>query len=264
MPQKSRIKLTQEEFDNSTIPFNHVAIELLRVEKDATTPSGIKYGFLEDTQWEDDEDGKANTHPADITQVVGTVVKVPDRLWFDVNAQDGMLWDTDMELLVGDIVWFNVIESANANEVHINTSSGINGGKIIRIIPYQDVYVAKRLMQYPMIRDKYIGGIDDYTKVVCLNGYCLLEQVEMPRLSKYDITPKGIFEDRGVVKYLGTPNRRYQGDKYSDDIDVKVGDAVFLRPGYRPFPLERVKYNSTFDGGKQYWCVQRRRIIFAI
>lgn len=247
MAQKSRVTLTQEEFDRAVIPYNHVAIELLRAEKDATTPSGIKVGFLEDTQWEDDDEGKANTHPADIASIIGNVVKVPDRLWFDAKAQDGMPWDTDMELKIGDLVWFSFLESANAVEIVINTPSGINQHKLIRIIPYQDVFVAKRGKE-----------------VICLNGYCLLEQVQLPKLSKYDILSKGVFEDRGVIKYLGKPNRRYQGDKYSDDVDVKVGDSVFFRPGYTPFLLERKKFMACFDGDKLYWCSQRRRFIFSI
>jgi hypothetical protein len=214
-----------------------VAIELLRVEKDATTKGGVYMGFLETTTWEDERE----SHPADVASVVGRVVKVPQKLYYNEDdPHNSMPWETDMQLEIGMVIFFNFIESLNAHEIEIGT-------KVIRIIPYQDCYVAK-----------------DKEKVICLNGYVLLEQVPVPKQSKYDLVDHGVYEDRGIVRYFGEPNRAYIEKKYSDDINIKEGDMAYLRPGYRPFALERQKYFSVFEGDKLFWCLQRRRIIMAI
>jgi hypothetical protein len=201
-------------------------------------------GYLEDTTWEDDNE----THPADIAAIVGRVVKCPPKLYYNEDdPHNSMPWDTDMELKIGDLVWFNLIESLNANEIEVDD-------KIVRIIPYTDVYVAKR-------PDKRL--VD---QVICLNGYVLLAQIPLPKLSDLDVTSEEkIYEDRGGVRYLGTPNRAYIDKNYSDDIDIEVGDMAYLKPGYKPFNLERKSYMSEFTStGELFYCVQRRRIILSV
>jgi hypothetical protein len=177
--------------------------------------------------------------------------KVPDKLTF--GERDGDIpWETEMELEIGDMVWFNLIESKNAVELSVDK-------KILRIIPYQDVYCAKR--EYWV--DKWTGKKD--TKVIMLNGFVLLEQVSLPKLSKLDyFSEDKIYTDRGIVRYLGKPNKRYVRPDYVDNIDIKEGDLVFIQAGYTPFPLERRTYFSLFNKNKLYYVIQRRRLIFSI
>jgi hypothetical protein len=259
MAKRFRTKLSKEEFERAEIPSNHVAVELLRLEENATTHGGIYMGYNTDETWESDDE----THPADIASVVGIVRKVPQKLYYTPDGQ-GMPWDTDMELQVGDTVWFNIIESLNSVELAVDKS-------FIRIIPFQDVYCAKRSTPIPA-QEIDLGNMW-YSKkfrmehsVIMLNGYCLLEQVRLPKLSELDVTSEDhVYEDRGIIRYLGTPNRTYTVSKYQDNTELKVGDMAFIRPGYKPFLLERRGYFAQFDSDhKLYWCVQRRNIIMSI
>lgn len=246
--ERIRTKLSQEEFERAKTPSNHVAVELLRVEKDATTKGGIYMGYLDDTTWEDDNE----THSADIASVVGRVVKCPQELYYNENdPHNSMPWKTEMELVEDDIVWFNLIESLNANEIEIDN-------KIIRIIPYSDIYVAKREIWI----DKWARKKQIIIK--CLNGYCLLEQVPISRVSGLDQIDHGVYNDRGIVRYFGTPNSEYINKSASDDIVIKEGEMAYIKPGYTPFPLERRTYFALFNEDKLYYCVQRRRIVMSV
>jgi hypothetical protein len=105
--ERYRIKLSQEEFEESKIPSNHVAIELLRVEKDATTKGGVYMGFLETTTWEDERE----SHPADVASVVGRVVKVPQKLYYNEDdPHNSMPWETDMQLEIGMVIFFSLLQ----------------------------------------------------------------------------------------------------------------------------------------------------------
>ena len=250
MPKRYRTKLTSEEFENSKVPSNHVVVELLRVEEDAVTHGGLAMGMYEDDTWEDE----GETHPADIASVVGIVRKVPDKLTF--GERDGeMPWETEMELQEGDQVWFNFLESKNAVEFIL---SDVIKSKVYRILPYQDVYCAQRGYWINKWEEK--RG----TMTIMLNGYCLLEQVKIPPMNSLDVVDHGVYNDRGIVRYLGKPNKKYINPAYRDNTDLKIGDMAFIQAGYTPFLLERRSYFSCFEGNKLFWCVQRRRITFSV
>jgi len=251
--ERTRIKLSQEEFAKAKILNNYVAVELLRVEKDAKTHAGIYMGYLEDTTWEDDSE----THPADIASVIGRVVKLPPKLYYNPNDKSNSLpWDTDMELEIGDLVWFNFIESLNANEVDVD-------GKIIRIIPFQDLYVAKREDFNANWHKEYREDAYKTYETICLNGYVILEQVPLPKISELDVvSEQKVYDDRGIVRYSGKPNRAYVDPRYSDNIEIQEGSLAYFRPGYQPFLLERRAYFAVFQGDKLFYCAQRRRLIF--
>lgn len=258
--ERHRIKLSQEEFDKGKIPSNHIAVELLRLEKDAVTKGGIYAGFLEDVTWEKD----GESHPADIAAVIGRVVKLPDKLYYnEEDIHNSFPWDTDIDLEIGDLVWFNFIESLNTNEIQIDyNQSGIKHTKIVRFIPYQDCYAAKRVTHATSL---VINEDTTFTKTIMLNGYVLLEPIPLPRLSKLDhISQDKVYTDRGIVAYVGKPNRAYVNKNYSDNPDIEVGQTAYLMPGYTPFLLERQSSLAHFNGDKLYYCVQNRRIALAV
>jgi hypothetical protein len=97
-----------------------------------------------------------------------------------------------------------------------------------------------------------------------LNGYCLLEPVKIPPINKLDLIDHGYYQDRGIVRYLGEPNRKYVNPTYHDNTDLKIGDLAFIQTGYTPFYLERKAYFALWEIGKLFFCVQRRRIIFSV
>jgi hypothetical protein len=157
-----------------------------------------------------------------------------------------MPWDTEIQLELGDLVWFNFIESLNTNEIQI-------GERVLRFLPYQDIYACKR-------KNKWL--VD---QVIMLNGYVLLEPIPLPRLSELDyISQDKVYTDRGIVAYVGNHNRAYVNKNYYDNTDIEVGQTAYLMPGYTPFLLERMGSLASFNEDKLYYCVQRRRIIASI
>ena len=245
MPKRHRTKLTKEEFEKAVVPSNHIIVELLREEDQAYTHGGTYLGMHEDSTWEEESE----THSADIASVVGIARKLPNKLTFGAKEGD-MPWDCDMVLKEGDMVWFNVIESKNSNEIVVD-------GTVHRVIPYRDVYVAKRRVGF-----EWDGK--PYYDVIMLNGFVLLEQVPIPSMSELDTLDHGVYNDRGIVRYLGAPNRKYIRKEYTDSLPIKEGDLVFIQRGYQPFPLERRTYLSEFSKDKIYYVIQRRRLIFAL
>ena len=258
--ERHRIKLSQENLADAVVPSNNVLVELLRLEKDATTKGGIYMGYLEDTTWEDESE----SHPADIASVIGRVVKVPQKLYYNEDdPNNSMTWDTDMELEIGDLLWFNFLESLNTNEIQIDN-------RILRFIPYTDVYVAKRsrLASTSLEYDVKSGlplRVDYFNEqVVMLNGFVLLELMPLPKLSELDhISQDKVYTDRGIVRYVGKPNRDYLNKRYYDNTELEVGEVAYLMPGYFPFMLERRDYFASFEDNKLFYCVQSRRILLS-
>jgi hypothetical protein len=175
---------------------------------------------------------------ADMAEVHGTVVRCPDKLYFNVDDPYSMSWLTDMMLKEGDEVWFNFIASTHSNGFTID-------GEMYLFIPYADCFVAKR-------------GED----VVCLNGYILLSEIKKEDKSfLYLAETEGVDQRRGKVRYVGEPNKQYRLDSLSDDIEIAEGDIVQIRSGFTPYHLERQKYFADF-GDELLWVIQRRNIEF--
>lgn len=216
---------------------NHVIVEMLYNSEGITTKGGIIIGFNKDVVYAEGED----SHAADLQEVCGRVWKAPDKLYFSPGKQGTMEWDTDMEIKEGDMVWFGLIEAHNAMELHCE-------GRVFKILPYSDLYVAKR------------GN-----EVICLNGYVLMQTVNKMRISDLDhISEKQIDKTKGVIRYVGKANRRYISKNFADHKDIREGDIVLLDPRARPFLLERKPYLAQFDGDNLYLVIQRRRIAMVL
>lgn len=159
----------------------------------------------------------------------GIVEAVPNRL-----KTKGMMWDTDMELMRGDLVWYDYLMSLNSDSFFVDEVE-------YKLMQYEYLYVAKR-------------GDD----IVCLNGYCLFEPKEdvLKTNSNLIIVHEGKDIRLGKLIYKGNANRSYESE-WVDDDSIEVGDmAVFSLP---PIMLE-AEYHSLFEGNKQYRISQRRYI----
>jgi len=117
-----------------------------------------------------------------------------------------------------------------------------------------------------MIYSNYFIGLEYFLeKTVMLNGYVLLEPLYKENKSSLAIDKKGeIDKTRGIVRFVGKPNKEYLRDNYVDFVNLEVGDEVLLAPNTALWLLERKKYLSSFDGENLYWVVQRRRIAFVL
>jgi len=233
-----KIRLSKEEFDHGKIAY---ASNLVMVEVDKSelrSAGGVVLGFNEDIQY---AEGKDN-HIANVAKTHGRIVKIPANLCFEEKNPNRSAWRTQIEVEVGDEVWYSPLSATNCTEVFVED-------KVYKMIRYGDLFVAKRKEE-----------------VICLNGYCIVEKVYKKSLGSLDSTSEQELDTtRGIVRFAGRPNPEYFNPKYTDDIDINVGDEVLFTKDNYPIPLEVFKYNSTFDNtGKQYWACQRRFMAYVL
>lgn len=198
------------------------------------TDGGIIIAFNDEVQYSEG----SGSHMADMAEVHGTVVLCPDKLYYNPEDPYSMSWLTDMAIKVGDEVWFNFIASTHC-------SGFIIDGELYLFILYADLFIAKR------------GD-----EVIPLNGYVFLTEVKKETTSFLYIAGEDKVDmRRGVVRYVGEPNREYRISSFSDGIDITEGDKVQIRSGFTPYYLERHEYLADF--GEKLLVVQRRNIEFS-
>lgn len=235
----NRVKLSKEEFDKARLlyPCNVVIVEIPNATEEKKTKSGIVIGFNKDIIYVEGDDN----HVADVADVYGIVVKVPERYYFSAKEQMSPSWDTDIDVMIGDVVWFNVLAATNCEELYVE-------GKIYRIIPYEDLFVAKR------------GN-----EVICLNGNVILSPVYKEKISALDVlSEQEIDSSKGIVRFVGKCNKEYCDHTYADFPDIEVGDVVLIDKRHKLIPLERKKYNACFDDDNLYYATPRRFITMVI
>jgi hypothetical protein len=256
MAELLKVNVTRKELDEGIIPQNMVLCETYYHTEGAKTKGGIIYGINTDLLYnESDNVDDKSAHNADMQEVSFRVVKLPTRLYFNPDDKDkSMQWETEQELYEEDIVWCNLIESANAITLMCE-------GKEYRLLPYQDLICAKREIWV----DKWSLPQKKKTIVIMLNGYLLCEQIMKESLSTLDvISQDNVDITKGRVAYFGSLNKSYIREDLTDFVDLEKGDVVLFERRTIPYLLERQKYASQFDSEKLYWVVQRSRIIAVI
>lgn len=141
----------------------------------------------------------------------GVVEKVPEKLKIrgEHEFAGAMEWGTEMELLVGDVVFFGKMASANSPAL-------IYEDRVYYLINYSEIILTKR-----------------NDTIIPLNGYAIVEKVIKGYSANGLELSFGDYQDKrlGVVKYSGSNNSFYYG---SDAIDanISVGDTVVFNGGY--------------------------------
>ena len=133
MAETYKQTLSRKQLDEGRLPQNHVLLEMTYTTEGIKSKGGIIIGINRDEEYEDER----TTHAADLAEIWARVYKLPEKLYFDKTDPRSMSWECDMDLEVGDLCWFNTIESANAVEI-------LCEGKTFKIIPYSDIYCAKK------------------------------------------------------------------------------------------------------------------------
>jgi len=252
MAETQRIELTEEQFAKGELvfPANHVIVEMTHNNDYAKSKGGIIVGLADRATY---AEGK-NSLGADMQEVWGTVVKLPPKLNFDKEDPNSMDWETDMELEIGDLVWFGIIESANCSEIVV-------GERLYKIIPYEDLYVAKRDIKIERNKNDIIIGWNIVSQIIPLNGFVLCQTLNRRKISDLDVISEGhIDTTRCIVRFVGKPNKQYKVESYVDFEDLQPGDEVLLAPRTPFLYLERKKYLSSFDGDNLYIVIPRRKI----
>jgi len=235
MAETFKQNLTRSQLEEGKIPSNTVLLEMTHSSEGIKSKGGIIVGVNLEDEYEDE----TTSHVADLTEVYAKVVKLPDKLYYNKDGT-GMPWDCDMDLMPEDFCWFNALESKNAVEILCEDKS-------YRLIPYTDIYCSKR-------------GKD----VIMLNGYVLCKPVFVHTEHRLAVDDRKEDKTRGVIAFVGKPNREYIRPEYVDFKELEVGDEVMFNPGSPVFPLERKSYLAQFDGNNLYNVIQRRRIALVL
>jgi hypothetical protein len=237
-PPQNAVEFTREEFDNLKLlsKNNQVLVRIDVHNIDERTPHGIYTN--------PDQDWRKAAH----ADRIGFVVKVPDSLYYADNRFDdsgkliftdelSMPWKTEMQLKLGDQIWFDYLTSLNCT---IFYCEGIQ----YKLIKYDDIYLAKR-------------GDD----IIMLNGYCLFTPIY--KEYKIEVLEKEIDPMRGIVARVGQPNKEYRsGNKWfkmNDDAQIVPGMEVFFE---KPFQVYLEGDHLLFDGNK--YRLEQRKWVTAI
>lgn len=212
-------------------------------------------------------------NPAYHWSVHGTVLAIPDNLSFNkyrikdlkkgaIRVYDHKLdlvrrlyhksteYDTKMEVKVGDRVVFNYMSQLTALE----EGALVDVGREMKacLMRYDALYMAKR-------------GNED----IMLNGFILVEPVN---LSEDELSQKGVGlkialrdntkEGYGIVRRMGTPNRSYLSGKYSDGINLHIGQLVGFDKSNQ-VSMEW-SYHKKENEGNKAWYKMQRKDVFAL
>lgn len=173
---------------------------------------------------------------------VATVFGVPEKLTCVKNKEHTMLWECDVDIEVGDEVFFDPTESLHSQKVYCEKDK-----QTYAISFYGSIVLAKR-------KD---------TVIMC-NGYVLLEQVYEEK-SKLGLEKEKPIFNQGIVSYVGKPNKRYRvknknGYYRTDEgCDIKVGDMVLLDMPQYTWMLEDWCF-AVFDNRNMYKVAKRYMI----
>ena len=222
MPKPENYIISSEIFDKMTILDRHdsVLIKITERNEDRQTKSGIYVSS--DTDFNPDEHA----------QRVGVVEWVPESV--SLNESE---WETDIEIKVGDKVWFDYLMGLNCVCFFVDRVE-------YKLLKYNDIYIAER----------------DGEKIM-LNGYCLFDLVDAEKeeseiLELIDSEKKDA--RYGVGKYMGKPIKKYRSPKFQDDERIVKGDVVVF--GMPPILLEDMLHQE-FDNGSRLRLSQRKYVL---
>lgn len=189
---------------------------------------------------------------------MGEVIMVPDGLFYHSHTyaayphgNESMPWDCDMELQVGDIVVHTFFERNDIVNIEVEDEPG----ELYRLMPYDDIYVARRGDQ-----------------VIPLNGYCLCEEIEKPPLSTIiDIVEaEPINTNVGKIAYVAKSNREYRNDytgiarDLDGNADISVGDIIIKHRGDIHIRLEEDLHTQKFFDTKVLYFICQRKDMMGI
>jgi len=197
-------------------------------------------------------------NPTHHASVYGVVEQMPEKIIYKLSKSgeakgNSMQWDTDLEVEVGDTVWFSFTEVMYNLGVDFDKGNKMDdkkyfredNGDIVMCVDYSQCFVAKR------------GD-----EIICLNGYCLIEPIlEYSDSVLEDWKEPVQSKNFGYVRCKGKPVREYESKTWVD-ADVEVGDLVMISRGWA-LQLEHPLHRS-FDNQTTLYKVQPRGIIASV
>jgi len=219
------MQLTSEQIERMVIPSDYVLIKIDKMFDDEVKFTSGFTLYL-DPSWQ----------MADHVRVYGTVVKVPQKLTFDLNRKNPTLeWKTTLYVWPGDVVYMDYHSVLMAlgkkadKGIEYAHDTWISDEKknLYILIPYSDLFCK----------------MDSDWNPVPINGYVLIKEVEEHWQSKNIILPGNIKSIKsmkvGQIIVGGTPNLQYDNPRYTDDIDVSPGDFII----FHAYANRRMEYD---------------------
>jgi co-chaperonin GroES (HSP10) len=134
---------------------------------------------------------------------------------YKIDYLNGVETDRDIEIVPGDRVWFSYLDGLNCKEYAQLEFEEINAIKI------QYKY---KLLKHDSLRLMEHEGIKQ-----TLNGYVLVEPIIEKKSELLEVVDKKKDFNKGIVRYMGTPNRTYKTKTNFDDFDFKPGDTIYFK-----------------------------------
>lgn len=189
--------------------------------------------------------------PAYHCPVVGTIVGIPERLYFNKNDLSySMEHETTMELKVGDVAYLDYFLVLQALADKYDQAASFPDP---RWFEYKDdLYI---ILQYSgvyfVIRDE---------EIIPVNGNCIAKELKFK--SKNELIPNYLKTSKskkwGELIHVGQPCTDFVDRRYSDGADLKAGDIVL----FSRWSNQRVEYglHQTFLKGSDYAVIHRKYI----
>lgn len=193
--------------------------------------------------------------PEQHAAIVGEVINIPNKIQTNKMGDNGSLWETEVELEIGDEVVVSYQSVVNALK---KTSNFITWeGELYVIVRYWNIFVGRR------------GD-----EIIPVNGFTIMEPVDLEmeilkeRLSKLNLVlPDKLesikFRQFGRVVYTGEPKKYVDENVTSLDRKLEKGDIVFMA-SYSDFNLEHSMHRKFFDNEHPEYIVCESRDILAI
>lgn len=228
-PKTKTEKISREELESIQIPpgSNVVIVHVPHKNEDTVTTSGIYIVA--------DQDFK----PAEHAERWGYIYKLPPSLVFERGNPNTMSWKTEIEVEIGDKVWFDFRQALYATTYVVD-------GEWYKVMDYEFLHLAYR---------------EDDDTVIPLNGYLLMREYRPPKESDLLLDPD-VDKQYAVVVKAGSKNKEYILDFWNDDIDVCDGDHVMFEVKTSCFPLEAQLHREF--GDDKYILQQRKRVIAVV
>lgn len=225
MAENKVYKYTKEQVDSVDLVrnSNKVLVQIAERNIEKKTESGVILIAPTDTDW----------NPAIHSDRHGVVYAVPPSLRFD-RTPYGMSWETEMELAVGDEVWFDFMDSENCVVLDCDD------GNDYKLIEYENIYVARR-----------------EGEIIPLNGYCLFSDYIIEAASKFDPSDGQVDPRYGYVEHIAYFNMQYQTKMFSDYFNLLPGDKVMFGHRAKRYYVEEERYKTL---EQMYRPVQRRNV----
>ena len=224
---KERIVCQVEDVNKSRMLNNRILMKIELTEK-KKSESGL---YLNEGDF---SIGQAARNDTGSVTRYGEVIKKPKLLHNTRKDGYGISWDTDYDIEIGDIAYWGKMEAYDSPVI-------VCGEDIYFLIRYEEIILVKR-----------------GEEIIPLNGNCVLEEVKEMDRSSFLIMEhtKKTNKKKGVVKYLGAPNRSYDVPMY-DALDIEIGSTVYFSAPFFTH-LEDSRFNEL---PSSWGYVQRRWII---